>query len=90
MLITLYKNCILTDSYSEVFDVFHKDINGKTPLERYLATLEHKDITAGDVYVTGSGKISFMLTADDGDFINTTTCVLSMKTTALHDIVSST
>lgn len=68
MLITLYKNCILTDSYSEVFDVFHKDTNGKTPLERYLATLEHKDIIAGDVYVTGSGKISFMLTADDGDF----------------------
>lgn len=68
MLITLYKNCILTDSYSEVFDVFHKDSNGKTALERYLATLEHKDITAGDVYVTGSGKISFMLTADDGDF----------------------
>lgn len=68
MLITLYKNCILTDSYSEVFDVFHKDTNGKTPLERYLATLEHKDITAGNVYITGTGKISFQLTGDDGDF----------------------
>lgn len=68
MLITLYKNCILTDSYSEVFDVFHKDSNGKTALERYLATLEHKDITAGDVYVTGSGKIPFALKSEDGDF----------------------
>ena len=68
MLITLYKNCILTDSYSEVFDVFHKDSNGKTALERYLATLEHKDITAGDVYVTGSGKIPFTLKSGDGDF----------------------
>lgn len=68
MLITLYKNCILTDSYSEVFDVFHKDTNGKTPLERYLAALERKDIAAGDVYVTGSGKITFQLTGDDGDF----------------------
>lgn len=68
MLITLYKNCILTDSYSEVFDVFHKDGNGKTALERYLATLEHKDITAGDVYVTGSGKIPFTLKREDGDF----------------------
>lgn len=68
MLITLYKNCILTDSYSEVFDVFHKDSNGKTALERYLATLEHKDITAGDVYVTGSGKIPFTLKSEDGDF----------------------
>lgn len=68
MLITLYKNCILTDSYSEVFDVFHKDGNGKTALERYLATLEHKDITAGDVYVTGSGKIPFTLKSEDGDF----------------------
>lgn len=68
MLITLYKNCILTDSYSEVFDVFHKDSNGKTALERYLATLEHKDIIAGDVYVTGSGKIPFTLKSEDGDF----------------------
>lgn len=68
MLITLYKNCILTNSYSEVFDVFHKDSNGKTALERYLATLEHKDITAGDVYVTGSGKIPFTLKSEDGDF----------------------
>lgn len=68
MLITLYKNCILTDSYSEVFDVFHKDSNGKTALERYLASLEHKDITAGDVYVTGSGKIPFTLKSEDGDF----------------------
>lgn len=68
MLITLYKNCILTDSYSEVFDVFHKDSNGKTALERYLATLEHKDIVAGDVYVTGSGKIPFTLKSEDGDF----------------------
>lgn len=36
MIIKLYKNCILTDAYSEVFDVYHKDANNKTALDRYL------------------------------------------------------
>lgn len=66
MIIKLYKNCILTDAYSEVFDVYHKDANNKTPLDRYLATLEQKTITTPHTYVTNSGKISFDL-IDEND-----------------------
>ena len=61
MIITLYKNCILTDAYSEVFDVFHKDRNNQTALNRYLATLVQKTIAIPHTYVTNSGKISFDL-----------------------------
>ena len=61
MIIKLYKNCILTDAYSEVFDVYHKDANNKTALDRYLATLEQKTIATPHTYVTNSGKISFDL-----------------------------
>ena len=61
MIIILYKNCILTDAYSEVFDVFHKDQIGKTPLDRYLETLDSKSFTIPHTYVTNSGKISFDL-----------------------------
>ena len=66
MIIKLYKNCILTDAYSEVFDVYHKDVNNKTSLDRYLATLEQKTITTPHTYVTNSGKISFDL-IDEND-----------------------
>ena len=66
MIIKLYKNCILTDAYSEVFDVYHKDANNKTALDRYLATLEQKTITTPHTYVTNSGKISFDLNDEDG------------------------
>ena len=66
MIIKLYKNCILTDAYSEVFDVFHKDQIGNTPLDRYLATLEQKTIATPHTYVTNSGKISFDL-IDEND-----------------------
>ena len=66
MIITLYKNCILTDAYSEVFDVYHKDANNKTALDRYLATLEQKTIATPHTYVTNSGKISFDL-IDEND-----------------------
>lgn len=66
MIIKLYKNCILTDAYSEVFDVYHKDANGKTALDRYLATLEQKTIATPHTYVTNSGKISFDL-IDEND-----------------------
>ena len=61
MIITLYKNCILTDAYSEVFDVYHKDVNNQTALNRYLSTLEQKTIEIPHTYVTNSGKISFDL-----------------------------
>lgn len=66
MIIKLYKNCILTDAYSEVFDVYHKDANNKTALDRYLATLEQKTIVTPHTYVTNSGKISFDL-IDEND-----------------------
>lgn len=66
MIIKLYKNCILTDAYSEVFDVYHKDANNKTALDRYLVTLEQKTITTPHTYVTNSGKISFDL-IDEND-----------------------
>lgn len=66
MIIKLYKNCILTDAYSEVFDVYHKDANNKTALDRYLATLEQKTIATSHTYVTNSGKISFDLNDEDG------------------------
>ena len=61
MIITLYKNCILTDAYSEVFDVFHKDQSGYTSLDRYLETLSGKSFTIPHTYITNSGKISFDL-----------------------------
>lgn len=66
MIIKLYKNCILTDAYSEVFDVYRKDANGKTALDRYLETLEQKTIVTPHTYVTNSGKISFDLN-DEND-----------------------
>lgn len=66
MIIKLYKNCILTDAYSEVFDVYRKDANGKTALDRYLETLEQKTIATPHTYVTNSGKISFDLN-DEND-----------------------
>lgn len=66
MIIKLYKNCILTDAYSEVFDVYRKDANGKTALDRYLETLEQNTITTPHTYVTNSGKISFDLN-DEND-----------------------
>ena len=66
MIIKLYKNCILTDAYSEVFDVFHKDQIGNTALDRYLETLQSKSFTIPHTYVTNSGKISFDL-IDEND-----------------------
>ena len=66
MIIILYKNCILTDAYSEVFDVFHKDQIGNTPLDHYLESLESKSFTIPHTYVTNSGKISFDL-IDEND-----------------------
>lgn len=64
MNITLYKKCILSNSYSEVFDVFHKDSNNKVALERYLASLQKYEIVADNVYVPNSGKITLELDFD--------------------------
>ena len=65
MNITLYKKCILSNSYSEVFDVFHKDSNNKVALERYLASLQKYEIVADNVYVPNSGKITLELNEDN-------------------------
>lgn len=65
MNITLFKKCILSNSYSEVFDVFHKDSNNKVALERYLASLQKYEIVADNVYVPNSGKITLELNEDN-------------------------
>lgn len=65
MKIILYKKCILSNSYSEVFDVFHKDNNDKVALERYLASLQKYEIVADNVYVPNSGKITLELNEDN-------------------------
>ena len=65
MNITLYKKCILSNSYSEVFDVFHKDSNNKVALERYLASLQKYEIVADNVYVPNSGRITLELSEGD-------------------------
>ena len=65
MKIILYKKCILSNSYSEVFDVFHKDSNNKVALERYLASLQKYEIVADNVYVPNSGKITLELNEDN-------------------------
>ena len=63
MKITLYKKCILSNSYSEVFDVFHKTEDPVTKeetvaLQRYLSSLTKYEIVADNVYVPNSGKIT--------------------------------
>lgn len=65
MNITLYKKCILSNSYSEVFDVFHKDSNDKVALDRYLTSLQKYEIVADNVYVPNSGKITLELTENN-------------------------
>ena len=69
MKIILYKKCILSNSYSEVFDVFHKTkdpiTNEETvALQRYLSSLTKYEITADNVYVPNSGKITLELDFD--------------------------
>lgn len=67
MKITLFKKCILSNSYSEVFDVFHKDSNNKVALERYLASLQKYEIVADNVYVPNSGRITLELSEGNVD-----------------------
>lgn len=69
MKIILYKKCILSNSYSEVFDVFHKTKDPLTneetvALQRYLSSLTKYEITADNVYVPNSGKITLELDFD--------------------------
>lgn len=70
MNITLYKKCILSNSYSEVFDVFHKTKDPLTneetvALQRYLSSLTKYEITADNVYVPNSGKITLELNEEN-------------------------
>ena len=70
MKIILYKKCILSNSYSEVFDVFHKTKNPVTneetvALQRYLSSLTKYEIVADNVYVPNSGKITLELNEDN-------------------------
>lgn len=72
MNITLYKKCILSNSYSEVFDVFHKTKDPLTneetvALQRYLSSLTKYEITADNVYVPNSGKITLELSEGNVD-----------------------
>lgn len=69
MKITLFKKCILSNSYSEVFDVFHKTKDPVTneetvALQRYLSSLTKYEIVADNVYVPNSGKITLELNFD--------------------------
>lgn len=59
MVIILYRECILTDSYSEVFDVI--SAHGGTALERYLDGLNKIEVHADNVYVPRSGRITLQL-----------------------------
>lgn len=70
MKIILYKKCILSNSYSEVFDVFHKTKDPLTneetvALQRYLSSLTKYEIVADNVYVPNSGKITLELNEDN-------------------------
>lgn len=69
MRITLYQNCILTDAYSEVFDVFLTDDNNKTALDRYLETLPKTTYEVEDVFITNAGKFTFVA-GDNASFYN--------------------
>ena len=83
MNITLYKKCILSNSYSEVFDVFHKHSNNKVALERYLASLQKYEIVADNVYVPNSGKITLEL---DFDYENVSNNIYEYNYMYLEDV----
>lgn len=88
MKITLYKKCILSNSYSEVFDVFHKTKDPLTneetvALQRYLSSLTKYEITADNVYVPNSGKITLEL---DFDYENVSNNIYEYNYMYLEDI----
>ena len=83
MKIILYKKCILSNSYSEVFDVFHKDSNDKVALDRYLASLQKYEVVADNVYVPNSGKITLEL---DFDYENVSNNIYEYNYMYLEDV----
>ena len=58
---TLYKNCILNNSYTEVFDTIHKDSNNNTAFDRYINTLTKFEGSIADSYGSASGSFSIEL-----------------------------
>lgn len=88
MKIILYKKCILSNSYSEVFDVFHKTKDPLTneetvALQRYLSSLTKYEITADNVYVPNSGKITLEL---DFDYENVSNNIYEYNYMYLEDV----
>ncbi len=65
MIITLYKNCILSNAYREVFDCKLKDDNNKTARDIYLDSLQQTDIDVDNIYFTDKGKITIELEYDN-------------------------
>lgn len=55
--ITLYKHCILNETYANVFSM--GKINNKTILEKYLDTLDSKTFEIDKVYQENSGQFVF-------------------------------
>ena len=63
MRVTLYKGCILSNSYNEVFDVTPRQEteSGISIFEDYLSTLEKRVFQLDQVYITNSGTLNFPL-----------------------------
>jgi len=66
MQITLYKNCILNNSYSEVFftEDYLRNGNRYNAFTSYLNSLIKKEIYIDNVYLTNEGKLTFEYTND--------------------------
>lgn len=67
--ITLYQNCIVDDTYAEVFDLWNKDANNLTAFDKYLDKLESMTIQLPDVYLTNSGTLSIDLLLYDENVV---------------------
>ena len=57
--ITLYKNCILNETYQNVFSVGKFGLQNRSPLDKYLSTLSSLEIIIDDVYYKNSGTLVF-------------------------------
>ncbi len=66
MKITLYKNCILTDNYHEVFDLTLKTVDGvkSSVFTDYLKSLEKTEITLENMYYTRNMTFIFSFSGE--------------------------
>ena len=63
--LTLYKNCVITKSYNNVF-AYQKSVGvGNSTFEKYLALLNKKSYDVDDVYQEDSGQFIFELSTND-------------------------